>query len=302
MRRCRGPRLRRASPDGWVTGTLGVGDSTVDVSKWRGTVGHNWESEHADSWIWLHADFGTAPGGWLELVLARIRIGRARLPWTAMGALSLDRERNRWAASAADHGSMGGPGGSPRMSPRRAPGCSSPSRPATTTRSRCAMPIPPEAPVPSGTPRSPTSSWSCAAPAAVRPPVQQPRRLRVRHEPERRRGHPAASTRRLTGVPLPAHAVRGRRLRQREGALPAWPFTPALMPRRPSSPTARPVPQARPRAAALVAACRPGPSHLPRRRDSGPARLPTLRLRLPRAPRQRPGRASGSAPTPTQAP
>src|SRR5256885_275245 len=30
---------------------------------------------------------------WLELVLARIRIGRARLPWTAMGALSLDRER-----------------------------------------------------------------------------------------------------------------------------------------------------------------------------------------------------------------
>jgi hypothetical protein len=43
--------------------------------------------------MWLHADFGTAPGGWLELVLARIRIGRARLPWTAMGAASLDGER-----------------------------------------------------------------------------------------------------------------------------------------------------------------------------------------------------------------
>jgi len=72
------------------------------------------------------------------------------------------------------------------------------------------------------------------------------------------------------------------------------------MPRRPSSPTARPVPHARLRAAALVPGCRPGPSRLPRRRDSGPARLPTLRLRLPRAPRQRPGSASGSAPTATR--
>jgi hypothetical protein len=35
----------------------------------------------------------SVPDGWLELVLARIRIGRARLPWTAMGALSLDGER-----------------------------------------------------------------------------------------------------------------------------------------------------------------------------------------------------------------
>ena len=86
-------KIEASVPDGWVTGTLGVGDRTVDVSKWRGTVGHNWGSEHADSWIWLHADFGTALGGWLELVLARIRIGRTRLPWTAMGALSLDGER-----------------------------------------------------------------------------------------------------------------------------------------------------------------------------------------------------------------
>jgi hypothetical protein len=86
-------KLEASVPDGWVTGTLGIDGGTVDVSGWRGTVGHNWGSEHADSWMWLHADFGAAPGGWLELVLARIRIGRARLPWTAMGALSLDGER-----------------------------------------------------------------------------------------------------------------------------------------------------------------------------------------------------------------
>jgi hypothetical protein len=86
-------KLEASVPDGWVTGTLAVDGHTVAVSGWRGTVGHNWGSEHADAWIWLHAEFGTVPGGWLELVLARIRIGRARLPWTAMGALSLDGER-----------------------------------------------------------------------------------------------------------------------------------------------------------------------------------------------------------------
>jgi hypothetical protein len=44
--------------------------------------------------VWLHAaDFDAAPQAWLELVLARIRIGSARLPWTAMGALSLGGEQ-----------------------------------------------------------------------------------------------------------------------------------------------------------------------------------------------------------------
>ena len=86
-------KVEASVPDGWVTGTLAVDGRTVAVSGWRGTVGHNWGSEHADAWIWLHAEFGTVPGGWLELVLARIRVGRARLPWTAMGALSLDGDR-----------------------------------------------------------------------------------------------------------------------------------------------------------------------------------------------------------------
>jgi hypothetical protein len=87
-------KVEATVPDGLVTGTLEVDGHPVGVSGWRGTVGHNWGSEHADSWIWLHAaDFGAAPDCWLELVLARIRIGRARLPWTAMGALSLGGAR-----------------------------------------------------------------------------------------------------------------------------------------------------------------------------------------------------------------
>jgi hypothetical protein len=87
-------KLVASVPDGLVTGALEIDDRTVAVSGWRGTVGHNWGSEHADSWVWLHAaDFGGAPEAWLDLVLARIRVGPARSPWTAMGALSLAGER-----------------------------------------------------------------------------------------------------------------------------------------------------------------------------------------------------------------
>ncbi len=87
-------KLEATVPDGDVTGTLELDGREVTVSGWRGTVGHNWGSEHADSWVWLHAaGFDAAPEAWLELVLARIRVGPARSPWTAMGALGVDGER-----------------------------------------------------------------------------------------------------------------------------------------------------------------------------------------------------------------
>ena len=87
-------KLEASVPDGQVTGLLDIDGRGVSVAGWRGTVGHNWGAEHADSWVWLHAaDFGTAPQVWLDLVLARIRVGPARSPWTAMGALGLGGER-----------------------------------------------------------------------------------------------------------------------------------------------------------------------------------------------------------------
>jgi len=83
-------KLEATVPDGRAAGVVDLDGREIAVSGWRGTVGHNWGSEHADSWVWLHAaDFGTAPEAWLELVLARIKVGPARSPWTAMGALSL---------------------------------------------------------------------------------------------------------------------------------------------------------------------------------------------------------------------
>lgn len=87
-------KLEAPVPHGSVSGTLRVGATNVEVSGWRGTVGHNWGSEHADSWVWLHADgLGESRADWLELALARIRAGRVLLPWTAFGAVSLGGQR-----------------------------------------------------------------------------------------------------------------------------------------------------------------------------------------------------------------
>ena len=103
-------KLEATVADGDVTGTLEVDGREVTVSGWRGTVGHNWGSEHADSWVWLHAaGFGAAPEAWLELILARIRVGPARSPWTAMGALGVGGERIVLGGLGRRPGSMAGP-------------------------------------------------------------------------------------------------------------------------------------------------------------------------------------------------
>jgi len=87
-------KLEATVPDGLISGTVEIDGQPVAVSEWRGTVGHNWGSEHADSWVWLHAaDFGAEADGWLELVLARVRIGAALSPWLAAGALRARGER-----------------------------------------------------------------------------------------------------------------------------------------------------------------------------------------------------------------
>jgi hypothetical protein len=119
-------KLEAPVPHGSVSGTLRVGPTSVEVSGWRGTVGHNWGSEHADSWVWLHADgLGENRADWLELALARIKAGRVLLPWTAFGAVTLDGQRSglgglgRAAAVRADAGQLtatvAAPGGPLRL-------------------------------------------------------------------------------------------------------------------------------------------------------------------------------------------
>jgi len=92
------PRTKPESPlpDAVFTGWIEAGGRRTEVAGWRGMVGHNWGSEHAERWVWLHGvGFAEAPGAWLDVVLGRVRVGRVLTPWVANGALALDGRRYR---------------------------------------------------------------------------------------------------------------------------------------------------------------------------------------------------------------
>ena len=83
-------------PDGIASGRVVLDGALVDVVGWRATVGHNWGREHAERWVWLHAaGFADEPEAWLELAIARVRVGGALTPWIANGAVSVGGQRFR---------------------------------------------------------------------------------------------------------------------------------------------------------------------------------------------------------------
>ena len=74
----------------------------LDVVGWRATVGHNWGREHAERWVWLHAaGFEDEPDAWLELAIARVRVGGALSPWIANGAVCVGGQRASVSAGSA---------------------------------------------------------------------------------------------------------------------------------------------------------------------------------------------------------
>lgn len=84
--------LSDASFNGWVE----LDGVRTELRSWRGMVGHNWGSEHAERWIWLHGiGFAEAPDAWLDCVLGRLRLAGRTTPWIANGALFLGGERVR---------------------------------------------------------------------------------------------------------------------------------------------------------------------------------------------------------------
>ncbi len=90
MYRARLPRTKTLSPiaDARFAGWVEVDGHRVELHEWRGMVGHNWGSEHAERWIGVHAsDFDRAPGAWLDCVVGRVRLGGWRTPWLASGVL-----------------------------------------------------------------------------------------------------------------------------------------------------------------------------------------------------------------------
>jgi hypothetical protein len=94
------PRTKLCSlqPMARATGEATVGGRRVELDGWPAMVGHNWGVQHAERWVWLHGTFGS--DAWLDVAVARIRLGRWLSPWLATGALSLDGVRHP----------LGGPG------------------------------------------------------------------------------------------------------------------------------------------------------------------------------------------------
>lgn len=73
-----------------------TGREPIELISWPGMVGHNWGSEHAERWIWLHGvAFKDAPTAWLDVALARLKLAGRMTPWVASGALCIDGQCHR---------------------------------------------------------------------------------------------------------------------------------------------------------------------------------------------------------------
>jgi hypothetical protein len=89
-------KLTSPAPAASFDGTLELPDRTIELSGWRGMVGHNWGAEHAERWIWLHGiDFAEEQAAWLDVALGRVLVAGRLTPWMASGAISLNGRRLR---------------------------------------------------------------------------------------------------------------------------------------------------------------------------------------------------------------
>lgn len=76
-------------------GSVVVRGREIRLDGWPGMVGHNWGTQHAERWIWLHGMgfSGADDGTWLDVVLARVKLAGRTTPWVASGAISMDGNR-----------------------------------------------------------------------------------------------------------------------------------------------------------------------------------------------------------------
>jgi hypothetical protein len=83
-------------PDALFAGRLEIDDVGIELSGWRGMIGHNWGSEHAERWVWLEGTgFADAPGTYFDAGAARVKLGSRTSPWISSGMLMLEGEPHR---------------------------------------------------------------------------------------------------------------------------------------------------------------------------------------------------------------
>lgn len=90
-------KLIAPHPGALFDGTIEVNDERIEVAAWPGMVGHNWGSEHAERWVWIH---GTSPKGagstdYIDITAGRVRLAGVTTPWIANGRLVLAGEEYR---------------------------------------------------------------------------------------------------------------------------------------------------------------------------------------------------------------
>lgn len=100
-------KLLSVTPSTTFSGWFEIDGERVGLDGWTGMIGHNWGSQHAERWVWLHGiGFeGRRPDTWIDLAPGRVRIGPWTTPWVVNGVLSIDGVRHRLGGFRAALGS-----------------------------------------------------------------------------------------------------------------------------------------------------------------------------------------------------
>ena len=84
------------SPLAVYSGALTIDGKTIEIDDWVGSQNHNWGSKHTDKYAWGQvAGFDDAPGAFLEIATARVRLGPIWTPWMTLMVLRLDGKEHR---------------------------------------------------------------------------------------------------------------------------------------------------------------------------------------------------------------
>jgi len=100
-------KLLSVTPSTTFSGWFEAGGERVELDGWTGMIGHNWGSQHAERWVWLHGiGFeGRGTDTWIDLAPGRVKVGPFTTPWVANGAISIDGVRHRLGGIRAALGS-----------------------------------------------------------------------------------------------------------------------------------------------------------------------------------------------------
>ncbi|MCB9626865.1 MAG: hypothetical protein H6725_05810 [Sandaracinaceae bacterium] len=84
------------SPMAVFSGSLQVDGVPVSIDGWTGSQNHNWGEKHTDEYAWGQvAGFDDAPGTFLELSTARVRVGPVSTPWMTPIVLRHEGQEHR---------------------------------------------------------------------------------------------------------------------------------------------------------------------------------------------------------------